>query len=130
MRRKRMIKLLMSMGYDRNWSNDFARLFQTWPFLVSYGEFLEMLKDPYGYIGDKALARSIAAGRIPSMQELGIDVPQASYYEPDWCSCDDPRIPDSYGKHNPWKPSAWATGACTLLERMSADAARRITQRS
>ena len=106
MKRKRMIKLLMAMGYKRNWANEFARLFQGWPFLVSYAEYQEMLEDPYEYMGVKAW--QLLGGRVPSIQELGIEVPAASHYEPDWSMWDTTGIPDSYGKLNPYRPNATA----------------------
>lgn len=81
MTRKRMVKLLMAMGCDRNWANDFAKIFQFWRHLVSYGEFQDMLENPYEYIGEKQLRRVIENGGIPSAHDLGIEVPPESNTE-------------------------------------------------
>lgn len=47
MKRKRMIKLLMGMGYSRNWANHFATVFSIWG--LPYAGFEDALLDPYEY---------------------------------------------------------------------------------
>lgn len=47
MKRKRMIKLLMGMGYPRNWANRFATVFSSWG--LPYEGFEDALYDPYEY---------------------------------------------------------------------------------